>query len=70
MRNGILAVARYNNSLHTWLWRDTQQHSVVLSTLTAALLLVAARAFLPVHQEKRGFGIPYELQQSAVKTAD
>ena len=69
MCNGILALARHNNSLHTWLWGDTQQHSIVLSTLTAALLLFAACAFLPAHQEKRDFGTPYELQQSAVKTA-
>ena len=70
MRDGIPAVARHNNSLHTWLWGDTQQHSIVLSTLTAALLLFAACAFLPAHQEKEAFGTPYELLQSAVFTAD
>ena len=71
MRDGIPAVVRHTNSLHRWLWGDTQQHSIVLSTLTAALLLFAARALLPAHQvKKRLFGTPNELQQSAVKTAD
>ncbi len=71
MRNGIPAVVRHNNSLHHWLGGDTQQHSIVLSTLTAALPLSAACAILPTHQvKKRLFGTLYELQQSAVKTAD
>ena len=71
MRDGIPAVVRHTNSLHRWLWGDTQQHSIVLSTLTVTLLLFAARALLPAHQVKqRLFGTPYELQQSAMKTAD
>ena len=71
MRDGIPAVVRHTNSFHRWLWGDMQQHRIVLSTLIAALLLFAARALLPAHQvKKRLFGTPYELQQSAVKTAD
>jgi hypothetical protein len=58
MRDGIPAVVRRNNSIHRWLWRGVQQHSIVLSTLRAALLLFAARAFLPAHQVKRGFLVP------------
>ncbi len=68
MRDGIPAVVRHTNSLHRWLWGDTQQHRIVLSTLTAALLPFAACAFLPT--QKRLFGTPYELQQFTVKTAD
>ncbi len=71
MRNGISVIVRHNYSLHHWSGGDTQQHSIVLSTLTAALLLSAACALLPTHQvKKRLFGTPYELQQPAVKTAD
>jgi len=71
MRDGIPAVARHNISLLTGLWGATQQHSAVRSTITAALLPFASCAFLPAHQvKKRLFGTPYELQQSAVKTAD
>jgi hypothetical protein len=71
MRDGISAVVRSNNSIRRWLWGDVQQHSIDLSTLTAVLLLFAPCAFLPAHQvKKRLFGTPYQLQQSAVKTAD
>jgi len=71
MRDGIPAVIRRHNSIHLWLWGDVQQHSTVLSNLPAALLLFAARVLLPAHQvKKRLFSTPYELQQSAVKTAD
>jgi hypothetical protein len=71
MRDGIPAVVRRNNSIHRWLWRGMQQHSIVLSTLTAVLFLFAPCAFLPAHQvKKRLFGTPYELQQSAVFTVD
>jgi hypothetical protein len=71
MRNGISAVVRRNNSIRLWLWRGAQQHCIVLSTLTAVLFLFAPCAFLPAHQvKKRIFGTPYELQPSAVKTAD
>jgi hypothetical protein len=71
MCNGIPAVVRHNNSLHHWSGGGTQQHSIVLSTLTASLLSFTACAFLPEHQvKKKLFGTPYELQQSAVKTAD
>ena len=71
MRDGIPAVVRRNNSIHRWLWRGVQQHSIVLSTLTAVLFLFAPCAFLPAHQvKKRLFDNPYELQQSAVFTVD
>jgi hypothetical protein len=71
MRDGIPAVVRRNNSIHLWLWRGVQQHSIVLSTLRAVLLLFAARALLPADQvKKRISGTPYELQQSAVFTVD
>ena len=71
MRDGIPVVIRRNNSIHLWLWGDVQHHSIVLSNLPAVLFPFAACAFLPVHQvKKRLFGTPYELRQSAVKTAD
>ena len=71
MRDAIPAVLRHNNSFYRWLWGDVQQHSIALSTLTAVLLFFATRAFLPAHQvKKRLFDTPYELQRSAVKTAD
>jgi len=71
MRDGIPVVIRRNNSIHLWLWGDVQHHSIVLSNLPVVLLLFATYAFLPVHQVKtRLFGTPYELRQSAVKTAD
>ena len=53
MSDGIPAVGRRNNSMHLWLWGDVQQHSIVLSTLTVALLLLAACAFLPAHLVKK-----------------
>jgi hypothetical protein len=71
MRDGISAVARRNNSIHLHLWGGVQQHSVVLSTLRAALFLFAIRVLPPAHHiKKKIFATPYELQQSAVKTAD
>jgi hypothetical protein len=59
MSDGIPAVVRRNNSIHPWLWEDVQQHSIVLSTLTAALLLSAACTLIPAHLvTKRLFGTP------------
>ena len=52
MRDGIPAVVRRTNSIHLRLWGGVRQHSIVLPTLRAALLLFAARALLPA---ERGF---------------
>jgi hypothetical protein len=71
MRHGISALVRHNISIRLWLWRGGHQHSIVLSTLRAALLLFAARALVPADQVKKTlFGTPYELQPSAVFTTD
>ncbi len=71
MSDGIPAVVRRNNSIHFWLWGDVQQHGIVLSTLTAALLLFAVCALVPAHPvTKTLLGTPYELQQSVMRTAD
>ncbi len=53
MSDGIPAKVRRNNSIHYWLWRDVQQYSIVLSTLTAALLLFAACTLVPAHLVKK-----------------